>query len=334
MTTTIRERIEAIENRNMSPFGTRSAETKGRKRFETLDDTRTCFRRDADRIIHSNTFQREKDKTQVIIGAFVNKCDHYRTRMTHSLEVAQVGRTIARALMLNEDLIEAAALGHDLGHTPFGHTGEKTLNTIFPFKFNHTEHSIRVVEELEKNGKGLNLCYETLDAIRNHSGLSNNPKAITPEGQILPFADKIAYLTSDFHDAIDFGVIGENDLPPELKEIFGSGKTKAMGILVDAVIQGSLGLPNIKMESSVYNAMAEFRKWMFNNVYFSDPMEEQRVKATAIVERLCEYYKKFPEDMYKSGAYRSGNTERDICDFVAGMTDKFAISTHKKLGLG
>ena len=330
MTTLIRERLEAVENRNMSPFGTRSFETKGRTRPEPLDDTRTCFRRDADRIIHCNSFQREKDKTQVIIGAFVNKCDHYRTRMTHSLEVASVGRTIARALMLNEDLIEAAALGHDLGHTPFGHTGEKTLNTIFPFKFNHTEHSIRVAEELEKNGKGLNLCFETLDAIRNHSGLSNNPRALTPEGQILPFADKIAYLTSDFHDAIDFGVVTENDLPPELREIFGRGKTNAMGILVDAVIQGSLGLPNIKMEESVYNAMAAFRNWMFENVYWSNPMEEQRAKATIIVEQLCDHYKKNPNEMY--GFERTDNLERDICDFVAGMTDKFAISTFEKNG--
>lgn len=327
-TTSVRERLEMLENRNMSPYGTRSNETVGRKREEALDPVRTNFQRDVDRVLHCNSFQREKDKTQVIIGAFTENSDHYRTRMTHSLEVSRVAKTVARALNLNEDLAEAAALAHDLGHTPFGHTGESVLNTYFDFGFTHTMHSIRVAEDLEKNGKGLNLCWETLNAVEHHSGLSNEPNAATPEGQILPFADKIAYLTSDFHDAIKFGMVSEDSLPIELREIFGNGKTRAMGIMVDALIASSIGCPKIKMDEDIFNAMAEFRKWMFENVYKSKPMQEQRVKASAIVESLCDFYIKHPDKM--TGFKRTDNVRRDVCDFVAGMTDSFAINTYKE----
>ena len=328
-TPSVRERLEMLENRNMSPYGTRSNETRGRRREEEPDAVRTNFQRDADRVLHSNSFQREKDKTQVIIGAFTDNSDHYRTRMTHSLEVSRVAKTVARALNLNEDLAEAAALAHDLGHTPFGHTGESILNKYFDeFGFSHTMHSIRVAEELEKNGRGLNLCWETLNAVEHHSGLSNDPAALTPEGQILPFADKIAYLTSDFDDALHFGLVTKNSLPPELREIFGQGKTKAMGIMVDALIMRSIGSPNIKMDEQVYDAMANFRKWMFENVYKSKPMQEQRARASVIVESLCDYYLKYPNKMH--GFKRTDNVRRDVCDFVAGMTDSFAINTYKE----
>ena len=322
----VREHQEALENRIMSPFGTRSNETSGRKREEEPDPIRTNFQRDADRILHCNSFQREKDKTQVIIGAFVENGDHYRTRMTHSLEVSRVARTVARSLGLNEDLAEASALAHDLGHTPFGHTGESVLNKFFDFGFSHTLHSIRVAEELEKNGRGLNLCWETLNAVENHSGLSNSPQAATLEGQILPFADKIAYLTSDFADAMHFGIVKNEDLPLALREVFGQGKTNAMGILVNGLIVGSYGRDTIKMENSIYDLMSEFRKWMFEYVYRSKQMNEQRVVASAIVNDLCGYYLEHPIEIV--GFPRTDNVARDVCDFIAGMTDHYAAGQY------
>lgn len=322
----IRRRQEALENRTMCAFGTRSSESKGRAVPEPEDPVRTCFQRDADRILHCNSFQREKDKTQVIVGAFTENADHYRTRMTHSLEVARVAKTAARSLGLNEDLAEASALAHDLGHTPFGHTGEAVLNRFFPFGFAHADHSIRIAEVLEKNGKGLNLSEEILDAVKHHSGLSNSPEADTPEGCLLPFADKIAYLTSDFHDAEIFGVVSADDLPSAFVPVFGHGKTHAMGFLMDALISGSEGGFSIRMEDSAYALMSDFRKWMFANVYSAPQMQEQRARASAAVEFLCGYYTEHPEAMpeYVSGS----DISRQACDFIAGMTDRYAAADY------
>ena len=330
----IKEQLELEENR-LSPYATKSITASGRTREDSEEFFRTEFQRDADKIVYCNSFSREKDKTQVIIRDLVENGDHYKTRMTHTYEVSRIGRTIARALRLNEDLIEAAALGHDLGHTPFGHTGERVLNQYFSFGFNHTEHSIRVAEVLEKNGQGLNLCKEVKDAILHHSGFSNSPEACTPEGQILPYADKIAYLTSDFIDAEHFGMIKRTDLPAHLVEIFGQGQGAAIEIMVSALISTSYNKPFITMESDIYQAVSEFRSWMFEHVYQSPEMMKQREYAANILTILCDYYMKYPEKMKllrkDDSFFISDNLERSVCDFIAGMTDGFALNVYKSI---
>lgn len=324
----IRKMLEDNERKILSPYATLSANTKGRDKEEEESQTRTCFQRDRDRILHCNTWLREKDKTQVITPSLCPNSDHYRTRMTHSLEVSQIGRTIAKALRLNEDLVEAAALGHDLGHTPFGHSGESVLNERYDFNFTHTTHSIRVVEKLEKHGKGLNLTYEVKDAIVNHSGLSNDPKASTLEGKILPFADKIAYLTSDLEDAIKFGIITREDVPNDIVEILGNTKTQVIDTLINSIITSSIDQNKIKMEDDIYNAMAGLRNWMFPNVYRSKEMMNQRKDISTIINTLCDIYEKYPNRMLDIS--EPEDVKRSVCDYVASLTDRFALEEYKK----
>ena len=284
---TIKEQLEQREYETLSEYATKSKESKGRKHPRTEEyPIRTAFQRDRDKILHSKSFRRLKHKTQVFLSPFN---DHFRTRLTHTLEVSQIARTMARALRLNEDLVEAISLGHDLGHTPFGHAGESVLNERYDFGFAHTTHSIRVVEYLEKHGAGLNLTFEVKDAILNHSGLSNDPQAATLEGKILPFADKIAYLTSDLEDAIKYGIITYDDVPNDIKNILGSTKNEIITTLVTSIVNASIGHNHIKMEDDIYDAMANLRNWMFKNVYKSEAMQEQRKNISKIVNTICEY---------------------------------------------
>jgi dGTPase len=329
MSKTIREILEENEKLILSPYATLSVNSKGRELPDEECTMRTCFQKDRDRILHCNTWLREKDKTQVITPSLCTNSDHYRTRMTHSLEVSQIGRTIAKALGLNEDLVEAAALGHDLGHTPFGHAGESVLNERYEFGFTHTTHSIRVVEHLEKHGAGLNLTFEVKDAILNHSGLSNNPQAATLEGRILPFADKIAYLTSDLEDAVKYGMITYGDVPNDIKTILGSTKNEIITTLVTSIVNASIGHNHIKMEDNIYDAMANLRNWMFKNVYKSEAMQEQRKNISKIVNTICDYYEEYPNKMLDIST--PNDVKRSVCDYVASMTDSYAMNVYKEI---
>lgn len=322
----IRQQLENRENFELASYATFSSKSKGRDIQDEDCPFRTCFQRDRDKIIHCDTWQREKDKTQVITTAFCpgNKNnDQYRTRMTHSLEVAQIGRVIAQALRLNVDLVEAAGLGHDLGHTPFGHTGEDVLDKRYAFGFSHTKQSIRVVEKLEKNGKGLNLTYEVREAIANHSGLSNNMSNVTLETKILPFADKIAYLTSDLEDAKNFGIITMEDIPLSIRKALGDSKGKMIDTLMLGIINESYGKPDVKMNEEIFGYMAELRSWMFENVYGSEKINESRREIGDIVNYICDYYERNPYLM--DFISEPDDINRSVCDYVASMTDRYAL---------
>lgn len=322
----IRKQLEAKEVILLAPHATLSCESKGRDKFEEECPIRTCFQRDRDRIIHCDAFQREKDKTQVITTAFTKNGDTYRTRMTHSLEVSQIGRVIGETLKLNTDLIEAAGLGHDLGHTPFGHAGESVLNERYDFGFKHTEQSVRVVEKLEKNDKGLNLTYEVREAIANHSGLTNDMVNVCPETKVLPFADKIAYLSSDLEDAKIYGVV--DSLPKELTEFFGNKKTDIINKLINGIIIGSKGIMDVKMEEETFAMMCKLRKWMFENVYHSDEINNSRREVSNIINYLCDYYESHPDKM--DFISEPDNIQRSVCDYVASMTDHTALRLYNE----
>lgn len=326
----IKQQLINREHFMLAPYATFSDKSKGRDIEEDECLIRTCFQRDRDRIIHSTAWQREKDKTQVITTAFVSEVDKntekYRTRMTHSLEVAQIGRVIAESLRLNADLVEAAAYGHDLGHTPFGHTGEDALNKRYDFGFKHTQHSIRVVEKIEKNGEGLNLTYEVREAIANHSGLSNNLADVTLETKILPFADKIAYLTSDLEDAITYGIITYDDVPQEIFKALGSRKSEIINSLMMGIINTSYGKPIVKMDDEVFAYMSQLRNWMFENVYHSDMLNQSRKQVDGIINYICDYYEMNPEKM--EFISEPDNIKRSVCDYVASMTDHYLLDLY------
>ena len=268
----LRKELEERESLILSPYAAKSSESKGRERDEKPCEMRTDFQRDRDRIIHSKAFRRLKHKTQVFLSP---EGDHYRTRLTHTLEVAQIARTIARTLGLNEDLTEAISLGHDLGHTPFGHMGETVLNNICPHGFRHNEHSLRVVDVLEREG-GLNLTFEVRDGILCHTG---GKAASTLEGQIVALSDKIAYVNHDIDDAIRGGVLTEEDIPKEFSEAVGSRNSQRINTMIHAVISASDGKPQISMEKKIYDAMMGLRKFMFDNVYISAEPKIEEKKA-------------------------------------------------------
>jgi len=324
----IRKELEAREAESLAPYATLSCESS-RDEIEEEDEIRTSFQRDRDRILHSDSFQRLKKKTQVITTAFEKGADHYRTRLTHSLEVAQIGRVIAQCLNLNIDLVEAAGLGHDLGHTPFGHAGEKVLNDRYDFGFKHAEQSIRIIEKLERNGKGLNLTKEVKEAIKFHSGISNTLTGVTLETKILPFADKIAYLSSDLDDAVKFGIISYDDLPLEIRKNLGSKKSDIINSLVYGIITESKSKPIVKMNDEIFGYMCEYRDWMFKNVYQGEEMERTHKKAMEIVEFLCEYYENNPGQIKE--LTEPNDLKRSVCDWIAGMTDEYAITTYNNL---
>lgn len=319
----VRERTEQIERETLSPYATLSENTKGRTIDRPLCEIRTEFQRDRDKIIHSKAFRRLKHKTQVFITP---EGDHYRTRLTHTLEVAQIARTIARALRLNEDLAEASSLGHDLGHTPFGHAGEKALNELCSEGFKHNEHSIRVAERLEK----LNLTYEVLDGILHHTGES---QAHTLEGKILKYADRIAYINHDIDDALRGGVISSSDIPKSVTKVLGENHRERINTLVCDIIKSSTDKNDITMTDEVENEMNVLRKFMFENVYIGSDAKKEEGKILGIMEGIFSHYMKNADQMPKNmqeTAEKEG-AERAVCDYIAGMSDRFAIYTFNNL---
>lgn len=321
---TIRERIEEQEYKILSPFASKSREAL-RIKAEEFCNFRTAFQRDRDRIIHSKAFRRLKHKTQV----YISPGDHYRMRMTHSLEVAQISRTIARGLRLNEDLTEAIALGHDVGHTPFGHAGEYALRDIIG-RYNHNEQSLRVVEYLERNGQGLNLTMEVKDGILNHTG-ENTP--FTPEGAIVRMGDRIAYLCHDYDDGIRAGMLKPSDLPKSVVVNLGTNPSNMITVMVADMITSSEGGRDIIMSGKIKNAMQEFREFMFSRIYHSKELEADRKKAQYVIHKLYEYYRVHPEKLPQEFLDReeTWGLEVTIVDYIAGLTDLYAIKLFENL---
>ncbi|NLO90055.1 MAG: deoxyguanosinetriphosphate triphosphohydrolase [Clostridia bacterium] len=320
----IRERIEQREREILSPLATLSINTRGRKRPEPKCSVRTEFQRDRDRIIHSKAFRRLKHKTQVFLAP---EGDHFRTRLTHTLEVTQIARTIARGLNLNEDLTEAIALGHDLGHTPFGHSGEEVLKEIVPGGFKHNEQSLRVVDYLEGEG-GLNLTQEVRDGILNHTGPK---KPFTLEGQIVKIADRIAYINHDIDDAIRAGVLKKEDQPAELLSVLGKDHSRRINTMVTDIIKNSDGKREIKMSPPIEEATYKLREFLFDNVYKGSSAKAEEGKAKRMLKELYFFYLENPEALPLNIRKKIGEipTEQLVCDYIAGMTDRYAISQYQ-----
>lgn len=325
----IREEQEKREHLIFSPYASFSDESRGRDRDEEPCPMRTIYQRDRDRIIHCKTFRRLKHKTQVFLAP---EGDHYRTRLTHTLEVAQIARSIARALNLNEDLTEAIALGHDLGHTPFGHAGERTLNSLCPMGFAHYKQSIRVVEFLEKDGQGLNLTWEVRDGILNHR-TSGSPSTL--EGKAVRLSDKIAYINHDIDDAIRGGILSEDDLPGELTAILGNSTKERLNTLIHDVINESMDKPDILMSDDVGYAMTSLRQFMFDSVYTNPMAKSEEVKARKMLKEMywyfCEHFDEIPAAFRTIEEQHNESKERVVCDYIAGMSDQFAINIFKKI---
>ena len=318
---TIREIIERRERELLAPYAALAAQTRGRGRPEPEREDRTCYQRDADRILHSRSFRRLMHKTQVFLQP---EGDHYRTRMTHTLEVARIARTIARALNLNEDLTEAAAMGHDLGHTPFGHAGEKALSEVMGIPFCHNEQSLRVVDKLEKDGQGLNLTYEVRRGILCHSG-PETPETL--EGQIVRLSDRIAYINHDRDDAVRAGILQNGDIPKEIATVLGETHSQRINTLVSDVVQTSLGRPVIQMTPQIEAAMLELREFMFEHVYRNPVAKGEESKARRIIQALYKFYLEHPEKLPADFLPQLDleGMPRVVCDYVAGMTDKYAV---------
>jgi len=323
-----RKRQEDFERSYLSPYATLSSKSRGRKIPEEKCSVRTDFQRDRDRILHSKAFRRLKHKTQVFIAP---EGDHYRTRLTHTLEVAQIARTISRALRLNEDLTEAIALGHDLGHTPFGHTGEQVLNELISNGFRHEEQSLRVVDVLEQ-GKGLNLTWEVRDGIKNHTTRGN---PATLEGQVVKLSDWIAYINHDIDDAQRAGILKPNDLPKELIVILGQKHGQRIDTMIKDVIATSFGQPFVRMSDEIYDATRKMREFMFENVYVGSAAKTQEEKAKTMLKLLFEYYIRHPEAMPSEfiKIAEEENVERAVVDYIAGMTDGFALKKFRDIFL-
>ena len=325
----IREKQGAREHQLFSPYAAFSDASRGRERAEDLCDLRPVYQRDRDRILHSKAFRRLKGKTQVFLAP---EGDHYRTRLTHTLEVAQNARTIARALRLNEDLTEAIALGHDLGHTPFGHAGERALNRVCPGGFNHCVQSVRVVDHLEKNGKGLNLTLEVRDGILNHQ-TAGNPATL--EGKIVRLSDKIAYINHDIDDAVRGHIIEERKIPEEYTKILGHSVRERLDTMIHDIVIQSEDSCDIRMSKEVFAAMTGLRKYMFENVYTNPIAKGEEKKAEAMVEQLYVYYaehtERLPEE-YRYMIEKGGEANwRVVCDYVAGMTDHYAVQKYREI---
>lgn len=326
----IRNKWEDFEEEHLSRFAALSKTSKGREIYEVSCSLRTEYQRDRDRIIHCKAFRRLMHKTQV----FISPGDHYRTRLTHTLEVSAIARTIARGLRLNEDLTEAIALGHDLGHTPFGHSGEKVIDDILKkqgLHFSHNEQSLRVVEKLEKNGKGLNLTFEVKDGIIGHSGKSRMP--ITLEGQIVRISDRVAYLNHDIDDAVRGGIIKEEDLPKSELEVLGTSHSERINKMVESIIYASEGKDMIMMDDNVQEAMDRLRVYMFDNVYINSKAKEEESKIERLLTELFDYYIEneyaLPIEYHDNGNDQIVN----VVDYISGMTDSYAIKIFKELFL-
>lgn len=325
---TIRQSLEQYEKEYLSPFATLSMNSKGRLHPENECDIRPVFQRDRDRIIHSKSFRRLKDKTQVFLTP---EGDHYRTRLTHTLEVSQNARTIAKALRLNEDLAEAIALGHDLGHTPFGHAGERALNAVCPLGFEHSQQSVRTVDILEKSGMGLNLTMEVRDGILNHQ---TKGTPATLEGKIVRFSDKIAYIHHDMDDAIRGGILTEADIPKEISSFVGETTRERLNFFVHDLVTHSQGKNDICMSDEVDRAMKKLRQFMFERVYNNPQAKGEEDKAEQLMITLYEYYMKntalLPQE-YQRMMYDGEEKERVVCDYVGAMTDRFAIAKYEEI---
>lgn len=326
MPMTIREQLEERELEYLSPYAAFSKNSKGRAKEEPECDIRPVFQRDRDRILHCKAFRRLKQKTQVFL---LPKGDHYRTRMTHTLEVSQNARTIAKALRLNEDLVEAIALGHDLGHTPFGHAGERALNSVYHFA--HNEQSVRVVECIEKQGEGLNLTWEVRDGILNHK-TAGCPHTL--EGQVLRLSDKIAYINHDIDDAIRGGILVEEDIPKEIRNVLGSSGKERLDTMVHDVIVNSMEQPRIRMSGEVAQAMADLRSFLFANVYRNPKAKGEEDKAVRLVVQLYNYYighvELLPEQFLRAIDRQGSTKEQIVCDYIAGMTDNYAVKKYQE----
>lgn len=312
---------EEKESRYLSEFAFKSKNSLGREVFEEECDIRTCFQRDRDRIIHSKAFRRLKHKTQVFISP---EDDHFRARLTHTLEVFQIAKTIANSLFLNEDLTEAIALGHDLGHTPFGHLGEEIFSEICSKKFHHNEQSVRVIQKIEKNGAGLNLTKEVLDGILNHRGTG---KPSTLEGKIVQISDKIAYINHDIDDAIRANLLKKEDLPKECTQILGKTPREIINFLVRNIIENSFGKNDIIMDKEIKASMYNLRKFLFENVYRGETLQKEREKFGIMIKELYYfYYENFEKVPYEFAKIcKNGESkETAICDYMAGMTDRYA----------
>lgn len=321
-----RKEQEELEETLLSPYATRSKNSRGRERFEEPCDVRTAFQRDRDRIVHSKSFRRLKHKTQVFIAP---EGDHYRTRLTHTIEVSQVARTAARALRLNEDLTEAIALGHDLGHTPFGHAGEETLNELFPDGFKHNEQSLRVVDYLEGNG-GLNLTWEVRDGILHHTGPG---VPATPEGQLVRICDRMAYINHDIDDALRGGIIRPGQLPPEETAYLGATGSERLNTMIRDLINNSWGKQNIAVSKDLAAVMENLRKFLYDNVYIGSTAKLEERKTKIIIKMLYNYWMEKPQELppeVRAQSFRYG-LERSICDYVAGMTDQYIITVFQEL---
>ena len=330
---TIREQIEEREYDILSPFAAHSRDSKGRKREEEPCDVRTCFQRDRDRILHSRSFRRLKNKTQVFLEP---EGDHYRTRMTHTLEVSQIARTIAMALALNEDLTEAIALGHDLGHTPYGHSGEKALDEILKEYgvgdgFMHNVQSVRICERIEKDGAGLNLSWETLDGILNH-GTARMPATL--EGRIVRLSDKIAYINHDIDDAIRAHVLTEEMLPPEYTDVLGHSVKSRLNRMIHDIITNSMGKNEIIQSGEVAAAMQGLRVFMFREVYENKIVKAEEQKAQHMLKELFAYYHEhfdaIPES-YRMLMDAGEEKARVVADYISGMTDTYAVQKYNEL---
>ena len=324
----IREQLEERETQILSKYATLSKDSKGRERDEKPCDIRPCFQRDRDRILYSKSFRRLKDKTQVFLSP---DGDHYRTRMTHTLEVSQNARTIAKALRLNEDLAEAIALGHDLGHTPFGHAGERALNDVCPLGFKHNEQSLRIVEKLENYGNGLNLTWEVRDGIINHE---MELSAATLEGRVVRLSDKIAYMHHDMDDALRGGILVESDVPSKLAKVIGYTNREWIDSFIHDIISNSMDQDDIKMSPEVENAFHELRKFMFERVYTNPIAKGQEGKVEDMIKILYQYYvdhiDKLP-DYLKRMMDQGTEKERAVCDYVSSMTDRYAVAVFEEI---
>lgn len=332
----VREKLEEFERLTLLPVASYSFNSQGREQKEGLDGLRTCYMVDRDRIIHCKSFRRLKHKTQVYIKTLG---DHYRTRLTHTLEVNQVARTIGVGIGLNESLIEAISLGHDLGHVAFSHNGEEVLNEFLNEGFRHNEQSVRVVTKLEREGKGLNLSKEVLDGILNHSGLAKKSNmAKTLEGRVVKYSDKIAYLNHDIDDSIRAGLINSDSIPKDVVKALGKTHSERIETLVTDIIRNSIvniesGKIDISMSTEIDSAMRELRAFMFNNVYLGDILKEEREKARFVLNELIKFYMKHPEEMPKFyiDIIEKEGRERAVADYIAGMSDDYCLFQFNKI---
>ncbi|HEX7463720.1 MAG TPA: deoxyguanosinetriphosphate triphosphohydrolase [Actinomycetota bacterium] len=323
-----REQTEEIERLTLSPRATLSRESKGREREEEPDPLRTCFQRDRDRIVHSKAFRRLKHKTQVFLAP---EGDHYRVRLTHTLEVSQIARTAARALRLNEDLTEAVALGHDLGHTPFGHLGEQALTPFLGGPFRHNEQSLRVVDYLENDGRGLNLTREVREGILNHTW--SMPPPATFEAQVVRFADRIAYVNHDVDDAIRAGVLETHELPGTAVEILGWTHGERVNTLVTDLVRHTADGPDVGLSDDVFRALDCLRDFMFERVYLRDEIRSEQEKAIALIRSLFAHYLDHPEELPEEYHRAPGELPTRVADYIAGMTDRYALRMYEQLFL-